>query len=851
MKKTILIQCPLAFCLAAALGFSTLTAADNNLAADYEKSQSDFYRAQDNYARRSDELAAKGEYARAIKMLQEKVVDELKEEINRSDSWIAKRRFAEYSAKLRALRMTYGTIKLREAEKAYAEGRYVDAIKTAVEVKGICDELASEADEIAAAAQSRQTANEYRAKTNPEKMDKDLVTREKQIKQLLAAVRTLMKHGKYEAASVEIEKIYVLDPFNAEAGQLANELYKVYYTTGYKRRQADVAGQLAYEAWQWVEPQFPREVGENKKVDSMAKSADDSGIQNKLNKIIFPKVEFADADLYGVVDFINKRSKVYDTISGSGVIVDIDSNTGGNEEKADNSGENADNGDPEAEAPRTRNNRKSADNAEGSEAGSAANEVRITLEVRNVSLRELLNYICYLTGMTYSVLEDRVVLGTVGVLKSKSYDVSPTLKQLINNFAKGLEADASAEDDSEGEEDGDGKKSKSAGNAADPSEDALKKFFALYGVDFTLGEASINCLGSKITMYNTDINHQRLEALMRELNENKPMVQIEVKSIELSENDMEELGFNWALGTLSNTDLDSKGYYTHRGVATGSNTTYDSASGTTKALSMLSNMLSGVDSRLISNLNIFPDLLGSFNPFGSDEQLNLSLTINALDRSDRTEMISAPRVLVNSGETAEVKMGKGYFFPTDWDELEIEIEDSDGDNGYAFSRTLPTPSFPDEPQLMGTNFKVTPRVLTDNRTIRLDIRPEITSYVGKDEYSMDILVYRNGKLSEDETERNITIWRPVIATRSVDVQVDVYHGETLVLGGLSDSISQSRLDKIPILGDIPFIGRLFQSHSEVSTRRNMLIFVTARLIDSSGTPIWKLQSNFGIPEIGR
>jgi len=91
----------------------------------------------------------------------------------------------------------------------------------------------------------------------------------------------------------------------------------------------------------------------------------------------------------------------------------------------------------------------------------------------------------------------------------------------------------------------------------------------------------------------------------------------------------------------------------------------------------------------------------------------------------------------------------------------------------------------------------------------------------------------------------------VISTRSIDVQVDVYHGETMVLGGLSDSISQSRLDKIPILGDIPFIGRLFQSHSEVSTRRNMLIFVTARLMNSSGEPIRKLQNNFGIPEMGR
>jgi type II secretory pathway component GspD/PulD (secretin) len=265
---------------------------------------------------------------------------------------------------------------------------------------------------------------------------------------------------------------------------------------------------------------------------------------------------------------------------------------------------------------------------------------------------------------------------------------------------------------------------------------------------------------------------------------------------------------------------------------------------------MLGNLLSGVDSRIISKLNIFPDLLGSFHPFGGDKQLSLSLTINALDRSDRTEMVSAPKVLVRSGETAEVQMGKSYFFPTDWDELEVEIEDSDGDNGYSYTLTLPTPSFPDEPELMGTNFKVTPRVLTDGKTIRLDINPVIKSYVGKDEYYMDVLVYRDGKLSEAESQRNLAIWRPIIATRSLDLQVDVYHGETLVLGGLSDSISQSRLDKIPILGDIPFIGRLFQSHSEVSTRRNTLVFVTAKLMDSSGVPIRKTQSNFGIPEMG-
>lgn len=834
MKKTTLIQCPLVFCLATALGFSTLTAAEN-MTAEHEKMQNDYYATQDRYASKSEALAAAGKFDQAIEILDNRVVKELQDELKRSDSWRAKRRLAEYSAKLRALRLKYGTIKLRSAEKAYAEGRYADAMKFALEAKGVCDELTAESDEIAAAARSRQTANEYRDKTNPEKIDAKLVEKEKQIKAALAAARTLIKHGRYEAASAEIEKVYVIDPFNAEAGQLANTLYKAYYTTGVKRRDADVAGQLAYEAWQWVEPQFPREIDNVKKVDAMTKSADDSGLQAKLDRIVFPKVQFAEADLNGVADFMTKRSKNYSP-DNKGVMVQYVPPSLQNANAGSADGET----DPEAEqtASRRKNSGNQADVAQKS-------ETQITLELKNVSMRDLINYVCYLADISYEIRDDRVVLGTIGKPVSKDYAVSSTLQPLINAFFKGTDPDASSEKSEEGEE------ADSKAKSADELQDGqLKSFFKMYGVEFPEEiSASIELDGNVLTMRNTAANHQRLEALLRELNEDKPMVQIEVKSIELNENDMEELGFNWALSELSNKKLDSKGYYTGSGIYTGDNTRY--SNGSAKALSMLSNMLSGVDSRMISNLNIFPDLLGSFKPFGGNQEFSLSLTINALDRSDRTEMISAPKVLVSSGEEAEVKMGKGYFFPTDWDELEVEIEDSDGDNGYAYTLTLPTPSFNDEPDMMGTNFKVTPRVLADNRTIRLDIKPEIKSYTGKDEYFMDVLVYRSGKLSEEESRRNLAIWRPVISTRSIDVQVDVYHGETMVLGGLSDSISQSRLDKIPILGDIPFIGRLFQSHSEVSTRRNMLIFVTARLMNSSGEPIRKLQNNFGIPEMGR
>ena len=189
---------------------------------------------------------------------------------------------------------------------------------------------------------------------------------------------------------------------------------------------------------------------------------------------------------------------------------------------------------------------------------------------------------------------------------------------------------------------------------------------------------------------------------------------------------MEELGFNWAMGMLGE-DENGRQWRFGKGANTSSGNT----------LGMLGNMLSGVNSNLISNLNIFPDLFGSFKPFGIDQTFNLTLTINALDRSDRTEQISAPRVLVANGATAQVKMTKAYFFPEDWEELEIEMENTDSENSAPYpSITYPSPEFAESESDIGTVFTVTPTILDGNKTIRLVLDPRITASTGKDEYEV-------------------------------------------------------------------------------------------------------------------
>ncbi len=65
----------------------------------------------------------------------------------------------------------------------------------------------------------------------------------------------------------------------------------------------------------------------------------------------------------------------------------------------------------------------------------------------------------------------------------------------------------------------------------------------------------------------------------------------------------------------------------------------------------------------------------------------------------------------------------------------------------------------------------------------------------------------------------------------------IWDGQTVVLGGLITEAISKVEDKIPFLGDIPLVGRLFRSNVDIRTKNNLLIFVTALLIDPAGNPI--------------
>jgi len=866
MKKSTATVRRLLLLVLAFAGTVSASAADKTrqVEVQHRKEIDSEYAAQDKRLEQAEVLVKKGDYEKAIKVYTD-VCGELDLKSSDVSSWKANKRLRDIQGRLQKIREIAGDKALRSAKAAFTEAKYNDAVSFAEKAIILNPDLTSDADIVKAAALAKQRGNEARVAMSADTANPKLANDKKEVARNLAMARTLFKNRKYEEARRKVEDVYKIDPFNSEAAYLASQIYKHYYTTGYHRHQADVQSMMAYEAWQWVEPVFLRDSASNDVPAGTVKAASNQGINAKLDRIVFPQVQFDQADITAVIEFL-RRNKNYDLPDKEGVIIDFSAGAAQpppapqQQQPADVPVDIVDDTmtDPlMAAAAKPKLPTPAA--AAAPAAPINASEIQVTLRVNNVTLRELLDYICFLTDLTYTVLPDRVAFGASGNdIRREVFVVTPDALNSIVAFTGGApaateNADAAADpatassgvDDGGTENTGALTTGKGAGISIAP--DALKKFFGVYGVDFNAPGSAISYnRKGKILMANTQENIRRLDEVLRLINTPKPMVQIEVKSIEIAENDWQELGFNWSFGELGEVKQDGTGWLSFMG----NNVNYrnDGVESMTPGLALLRSALSGVDSKLINNLNIFPDLFGSIKPFGSDVEFNLSLTINALDRSDRTETIAAPTVTVSNGETATAILGRTYYFPESWDELEIDTEGGDGDSGYSYSITEPTPEFGDSEDI-GTTFTVTPNIKNDNYTINLALKPKITAFIGEESYyiTVDIL----DKASNTEYQEIYRIWRPIISTRSLDVNVNVYDGETLVIGGLADSTSQGRLDKIPILGDIPFIGRLFQSHSEMSVRKNMLILVTARLVNDAGLPIRRIEANGGIPELNR
>ena len=796
---------------------------DIDVESKYKRDIKKRYAQQDLKMAEAVKIVESGKFSEGVKKA-EAIRDELKFESEYVKSAVVKARLAEAESLVARLRYLWGKSKLREADDAFGERRLPDAIALAAEAALISSALTKEADDMRKRCFDMQKMTNFQNATALSIANPNLANQRKEVKNLLAEARVLFENKRYVQAMNKIEQVYLRDPFNLDAVSLAGKIYRVYFTEGYYRHRADFELVAAYANWQWAEPVFEAPV-KQERTRTEIKDVSMQDTYNKLNRIIFPRFEFDRADVGAVIKFLRTRNREFDPEKEG-----VDIQDASNQEDIEKLG-------------------------------------KVTLRLSDIPLGEVLRYISIMTGLKYRVEPDGIRIGTsLDTMYERTYEISNYVNTMVFSsssaegdggqgggsqgssvFKKGDSADTKLEKDKSSDEE----LKLSEITEIKVTSEMFKKYLEKHGIKFGPGSSVAYLESSReLVVKNTLQNLNAISSLIREQNAiEAPLVMIEIKSIEISDTDMEELGFDWSLGENNlNKNMDNTGQLLSPGVkgwmfGSGSNTRI-SDKGERGSMMPIRTGLAGTESStaLINNLNIFPMLFGSHNPFGSDVPINISLTVNAISQNTRTELISAPKIIALSDYPAMAKLTKTYYFPSDWSDLEIETDT--GDNNTTFTITRPNPEFDDEQEL-GIIFRVTPTV-TEADTISLNLDMQVMGENGRDTYYFSL----NGIVGDRVINETFSVWKPIITERSIKTIIDVYDGQTVVVAGSTDNRVSTRTDKIPFLGELPFIGRFFQSQAEQAERRNMLLFVTARLLGTDGSPVNAVK-NVGVPDFNR
>lgn len=207
--------------------------------------------------------------------------------------------------------------------------------------------------------------------------------------------------------------------------------------------------------------------------------------------------------------------------------------------------------------------------------------------------------------------------------------------------------------------------------------------------------------------------------------------------------------------------------------------------------------------------NLSTSQAGAFNAVFDFDGGDLSSTINALQSYVDLELISAPRVMTVSGAKATINVIEEIPY--------IQATTSTETNGGQAISAIQEVEFKEA----GVKMEVTP-IIQSNGILKIVISKELSEVVG--------------------TFQTI----PILDKRTLNSEFLVADRQTIVLGGLMQDRRSDSEDGVPILKDIPLLGRLFRSDADLTSKRELLVFVTPRIVDPNEASVLarRYQSHF-------
>jgi type II secretory pathway component GspD/PulD (secretin) len=391
------------------------------------------------------------------------------------------------------------------------------------------------------------------------------------------------------------------------------------------------------------------------------------------------------------------------------------------------------------------------------------------------------------------------------------------------------------------------------------------------GVSFPSGaSATFWAHSGTLIVRNTQDNLDMVDALVDQANSSAPkQVEIESKFVEINQNNLKELGFDWLLGPFTlNGKVFGSGGTAGNGAPVNPanfpfvNNTLQPIGSTLPGqpigqLPVTSGNRSGnfaisanaLDALLMPGLGqaagVAPGIFGLAGVFTNPQ---FQVVIRALNQKKGIDLLSSPSVTTKSGQRAIIEVIRELRYPRTYTAPQVpSISSTTGTTVIGGASTVPvvvTPTTPQdwETRNTGVTLEVEPVVGGDSTTIDLNLIPQVVEFEGFINYgspinAVGVNTAMGISISQPVELTPNVINQPVFSTRKVTTSVSVYDGQTVVLGGLMREDVQKTEDKVPIIGDIPLVGRAFRTNTEQHTKKNLVIFVTAKIVTPAGLPL--------------
>lgn len=833
-------------------------------------------------------------YVDVLKLLESDVVDGEVPETNQ-------RKIAEVQKMISNSYYYWARKIFNEAEKTAQLGLYDEAIEKCeegIKIYPLSEPIMRKTiDEYTLMKASAQ----YKKDTSEDELLPEAKNREKRISVLIRQGQTFYNTQQWNKAQEKFNQVIILDPYNITAIDYLRRIYLHESAVGQRRQGAVFLEREAEAVWKMISP-IPTgsETSDDVVTESIKVKEDNIGtIQKKLNDIIIPRVDFDDVSITSVVQYLKSTSKDKDP-DRIGVNFILRFNTDETKSSArpsdnidDEFGDDDGFGDEDEETgeeePEDEGDFYSyddpIDSPDGSEPVQTIENTTVSLVVENVSLIDAIRYICKAANLHFRVENYAVVIAAKDVpldeFVRKTFPIDKEILasgiiggDLTNESVKQYLIDRGIPFPTGASVRYDEMSSRltvyNTTEAIDRVEDLIDEMDVsdpqvLIQVKFVeiemndLQELSFDYTFSRVAPTWDEVKASGINPLPA-TSENGTVADHSFIMYYQNGSDTRNTTLANAWRTESITELNtqtmqsmnvSKGdtFYVPENLEPGEGY-YQGVLQNEAAKNYGHHITWGPNSHFNRNAQTSPGVFGATTGSYNDTVFNWSTYnadgyqfaggIHALDNADSTEILSAPRLTTMNNQNAVIRMVTEKYYPTDWDEAELETISTNGSNVPVFTPSIPQFGGATEE---GIALQVRPRVEEDNYTIFLEMTPVIQEFIGWTDYSYSIPLGDNGELYPN------TLKMPIIEARYLNTNVMSYDGETVVLGGvIRDELSMIE-DQYPILGDLPLIGRFFQGKGKGSKKTNLLIFLTSRLIKPDGSPFREDQSGRGVPAI--